>query len=258
MLKAGLKFYFKDYFVYFSYYLNEIIGSVIFPIVINGFFLISIVNSNTSTIYSKSNLFFYVIVSNATYVITNLDITGNISKDVKTFRLGRKLLYPIGYLQLTLFEAFVKVLIRIFTIYFPILVFTELFFDFELLTQNIFQYLFSLVTACTISVLISLLIGFMSFFLTEVWGINSIKNFIFYVLSGSLFPFDLLKKGLQNLVFFTPCPYVSYFPTKLLVDPNFTYDTQHYVISILWVIVLMFICKVLWKVGLEKYESCGV
>jgi hypothetical protein len=134
--------------------------------------------------YTNSGIILYVIISNLTYVVITMDVSREIAKDIKGNGLGQKLLLPKCYFILVIFKALAKMAVRIICVYIPI--FTVSIF--ALGTSNILACMLKaipfLLYACSISILISILIGLSAFYFTEIWGLKAFISFISYVLSG--------------------------------------------------------------------------
>ena len=118
---------FKQYISYPMYFIGEVFGSVFFPIIINCFFIISIISTSDVQIYSDSEMILYIIISNLTYVVTSIDVASEIAKDIKGNGLGKKLLLPRFYFLLIICKAFAKIIVRILCVYIPVFSISILF-----------------------------------------------------------------------------------------------------------------------------------
>jgi len=116
----------------------------------------------------------------------------------------------------------------------------------------------SILFSFTLNFLISAILGELSFWLTEVWGIAAIKNLVFVVFSGAMFPLDILPVNILSAFKFMPFSYMSYVPTKILFG-NYSFEEifHSYITASAWCLILFCIEKTIWKFGLRKYESCG-
>lgn len=247
----------KKYLTYFSYFIGEIIGTLLFLIVIHSFFWIHVIHSNKLQ-YSEKDFIIYLIVSNSTYLLSNIDLAKTMAIDIKTYRLGQSLLYPIQYLRKIITEAIASVSIRFLLIYLPVCIVLFLMYPQNFAFKRIAWYVLSLVMVVILNILCSMLIGVTAFYATEVWGLNAFKNFTFYALSGAFFPFDILSKEIQAIIYLTPFPYTGYFPAKIITDLSFSFSWQYLIVSLFWIFVISGILLLTWKRGLRKYESCGV
>ena len=120
MITSLLKNSFKQYVSYPLYFIGEVLGSVLFPIALNCFFIISIMSTTDIKAYTNSGIILYVIISNLTYVVITMDVSREIAKDIKGNGLGQKLLLPKCYFILVIFKALAKMAVRIICVYIPI------------------------------------------------------------------------------------------------------------------------------------------
>lgn len=257
MIVACLRYTFKKYFVYFSYYINELIGGVVFPLFFNILFWGEILKGN-SIGYDFKYITTYMIVSNITFYVTNIDISRVVSDDIKSYKLGKKMLYPVRYVKKILLETNLTTLFRVIIIYVPVCLGLFLFDRVNLEFFNLSCWIISMLIAIAINLLVSLLIGFCSFYMTEIWGLEAFKNLVFYAFSGTFIPFDILQNEIQKIVYMTPFPFVSYFPAKLLSDEKYNLFKGYFQVSFFWIGVLSILVFGMWKFGIKKYESCGV
>lgn len=258
MLISLIKNSLKQYAMYPIYFIGEVIGSIVFPIIINSFFIASMISSNNIQSYDNSSIIFYIIVSNLIYVVTSVNVTSDIAKDIKGNGLGIKILYPVSYLFLVICKAISSIVVRIICVYFPICLLVIPFFGNSGIVNNGVISTVFLIYSCTINVLISMIIGLLAFYFTEIWGIKSVFTFLSYVLSGALFPFDLLNEEFQRLLLLTPFPYMSYVPTKLITESNYSIDTFMMFVPLVYIVFFLIAIKCIWNSGLQRYQSCGV
>lgn len=109
-----------------------------------------------------------------------------------------------------------------------------------------------------INFIIQLLFGAMGFYSPDTWG----PRFIFFVLieatAGRLFPLDILPKWLEQTLYFTPFPYLSYVQTQLFLGR--LDSSQVWLFSgilITWIVFLAGICHWWWSNALKDYSAAG-
>ena len=76
--------------------------------------------------------------------------------------------------------------------------------------------------------------------------------------SGSLFPIDILPVLAQKIIMATPFPYMIFFPVEVylgkITGPALI---QGFLISFVWVAILLFAMKFVWDRGLKSYQALG-
>lgn len=133
----------------------------------------------------------------------------------------------------------------------------------DLFFQMNFLYLFltflSLVIAVFLFFCILFIVSAIPFWMPEAsWGGNFLLIIILEFLSGSLFPIDVLPTSLQNLLYWTPFPYLIFFPIQIYLGSlSFAAIFKGLVISGIWMFTLYYLMKSIWKRGLLAYQAFG-
>ncbi|HSW48437.1 MAG TPA: ABC-2 family transporter protein [Candidatus Saccharimonadales bacterium] len=112
--------------------------------------------------------------------------------------------------------------------------------------------------ALLINFFIGCLMGMIGFWSPEVWA----PRFIFFILTGFLagtaFPLDIFPIWFQNILQFSPFTYLLYFPLVIYLNKLTTSQLlSGFVISIIWLAILLFATKYIWSRGLKIYSSHG-
>lgn len=77
-------------------------------------------------------------------------------------------------------------------------------------------------------------------------------------LSGALFPLDILPVVVQNVLSFTPFPYLIFFPLQVYLGKiEGLAIAKGIFISLFWAVSLWFILKAIWNKGLKAYQAHG-
>lgn len=251
------EFSLKRIFMYRVYLVSEVIGGLLVPIIINLFLWRSLLSTN-EILYSFPEILRYITVSNLVMLFTQIHVEDELKIDVKTYRLGQKILHPVGYLTDLLYRQVSASLIKLVTVYLPLIVMILILTD-SIFQQNIVYIIVALGLGFTMNALFSFIIGCLSFWLTEIWGIAAIRNLLFGLFAGSLFPLDILSQSVQKVLLRTPFPYMAYIPTKLISDSSFDVSilTENLPIALGWTLLLSIIAIGAWKLGLKKYTSAG-
>ena len=256
MFKAVLKTQYKRYAMYRIYFLSDLAGGVVLPVLINILFWYGITETNVIA-YDFSNLIQYIIMANLILSLTSVNVEGKLTGHIRSYKLAQQLLLPVVYHRKLLMETVSEKLIRFVFIYLP-LVLVLLFVSSRI---NVFFFILTLPSiffSFMLNLLFSEIIGELSFWLTETWGISAIKNLVFSVFAGALFPLDLLPADILNVFRCLPFQYMSFVPAKIVfAEVSIPFIFESYFISAVWCLLLFGIERVIWFAGLKKYESCG-
>jgi len=91
-----------------------------------------------------------------------------------------------------------------------------------------------------------------------------VSTFIFilfafeYIASGHMFPLDILPRGLEQTLYFTPFPYQMYFPVSIYMGKAAGAELlRGLLIQTLWVILAYCLARFAWRRGIKKYSAVG-
>lgn len=249
----------KKLLMYRVYIISEIIGALIIPVILQFFLWRSILQTN-SIGYSLAEMMRYIVISNIILLFTQIHAEHEIESDIKTYKLGQKLLLPVRYFTGIAFRYISNGIARLVIIYLPVIIGISVFVGGKLQIYRLPYTLVALVAGFLLNGLFSVIIGLLSFWLTEIWGIAAIRNLLTGVLSGAMFPLDIMPERFHNIMLMTPFPYMSYFPSKLISDWSFDPNivNKGILISLAWVMVFSAVAFLLMRHGLKKYTSSGI
>jgi len=104
------------------------------------------------------------------------------------------------------------------------------------------------------------IISFIPFWWPEAaWGGHFLITVVaIEFLSGALFPLDILPQGIQNILSYTPFPYLIFFPLQVYLGKiSGVLLFKGILVSVFWAFVLLLLMNKLWKKGLRVYEGHG-
>ena len=116
-----------------------------------------------------------------------------------------------------------------------------------------------LVQAIIIYYLVTKIIVFVAFWVPEnTWGLMFTFLVFMEILSGMIFPLDVLPKWGIDLVRLTPFPYLIYYPITAFVGKLAVAESIRAVaISLVWLIISYHLVQVTWRSGLKSYSAYG-
>ncbi len=258
ILFGYFKYSIKKLLMYRVYLISELVGSLLVPILISYFLWKSLLETNQLG-YDLKGMMMYIVISNLILLFTQIHAEHELENDIKTYRLGQKLLRPINYLK-SVSYSHIFASVAVFTIlYLPIIVLSLFFLDVNIQMLQIGYFAITLIIGLLLNSLFSFIIGLLSFWLTEIWGVAAIRDLLTSLLSGAIFPLDILPTNIEKIMLMTPFPYMTYIPSKVITDPNFNVKTitSGLMISLAWVIGLTIITYLLVRNGFKKYTSNG-
>lgn len=206
-----------------------------------------------------SYAFVLIIVRAIVMSSRSVDVAGIISNG----ELSNYLLKPINFFKYWLTRDISS---KLLNITFSFLEITILFIILKpdiFIQTNLIQLLLfvaSLIIASFIFFSISMLTSFVPFWIPEIaWGAQFLVIVIFVeFLSGAFFPLDVFPEVLQNILKFTPFPYLVFIPIKTYLGTETIQTTLTSLsIGMIWTFILLIFTKKVWQKGLKAYEAVG-
>ncbi|TAK95855.1 hypothetical protein EPO05_03085 [Patescibacteria group bacterium] len=196
------------------------------------------------------------------FLTTSYGYENLIYKDIQSGKLSNFIVKPISYLRYITADSIGRVVIACSVIVLQAVVWIIFLHDkltVSLSVGTVLLLVAFLVLSYFIKFFLSVLIGVVGMWTTEVSGVSYLSNVIVKLLSGAYFPMDLLPAGFVAVSFWFPFVYIFFVPMQLLIGKiDLWQGVQGLGVMLLWLVILYLLIKVVWKVGLKKYESVGI
>lgn len=100
---------------------------------------------------------------------------------------------------------------------------------------------------------------FVSFWTPEnTWSLMFMFLVFYEILSGGIFPLDVLPQAMYQVLQWTPFPYMVYFPLAVLVGKiSLEQATRIFLQSVFWLFASILLVAVQWKKGMKVYQASG-
>jgi ABC-2 type transport system permease protein len=244
------------------------IVSSLFPIVIQVFLWYALyggsngINGGKSMYgYDFAQMMAYVAIAGTVSRFVGTGIEGIVNSDIHSGGLAVFLVKPVKYVQFRIFQTVgskftASVIFAVFTVF----VLSVLHFSvgFEIVLSDVLFFLITLTLAAVLNFYLFFQISLTAFWLTEVGALFGVVSVIVMVLSGGVFPISVFGDWYVNLSQYLPFMYTTYFPISVLTG---IFDTNKIItgiiMQVIWIAVLWFVSKIVWKTGLKKYVSVG-
>jgi ABC-2 type transport system permease protein len=213
--------------------------------------------------YSGSQMLTYVfLVLIVQSLILSAPSADNIGGEIGSGDLSNYLVKPISYLKYWFTrDLSSKFLNLIFATAEITLLWTflrpQINFSHDLLTWLLF--LISCFSALLIYYFLNVSTRFVAFWTPEsTWGVSFLVIVFTEVISGMIFPVDILPKIGQILLQFTPFPYLIFYPIAIFVGKIQGWQALRVLVqSFIWLFLLLRFSQILWRKGLRVYGSEG-
>lgn len=209
--------------------------------------------------FERKDLLSYFIVMSILWYFVGGTMNVRIGEEIKNGQLNLYLAKPIHPI---LQYAFIEQGWKIASLILILPVFLLIFFIFNLhlpitsLSQICFLCL-SLILGAIIFSLWDMIIGMSAFFIQNMRPINRLSSIFYSLLSGQFIPLALmpsLVSKLNNFFFFR---YTFAFPLEIIFMSDKIDIGKMFVVQIVWVVIIIFLFNIIYKLGLKRYEAVG-
>ena len=179
-------------------------------------------------------------------------------KEVVEGRLSPKLLQPLDpvwhHVASHLSERLARLPFALFLIALFFLLYPQAFWIPRL--GNFFLFGVALILAFVLRFLIQYTFALFAFWTERA---NAIENFwflFFLFFSGMIAPLEMFPPTLQEILFWTPFPYLIHFPASLLIGLPVNL-VQGFLVTLGWSVLFFILNRWLWRQGLKQYSGMG-
>lgn len=220
---------------------------------------------------SNQNLFGYSQTQMLTYVfmvlivqaiVTSSPSSDNIGSEIANGDLSNYLVKPIGYLKYWFTRDLSSKVLNLTFAFFEIFLLWLIFRPALIFPSNILS-LFEFLISCGLAIMTYYLMNacsrFMAFWTPEnTWGLGFVILVFMELLAGGIFPLNVLPPLIYSALQLTPFPYMVYFPIAIFNGKIIGFDALRILIqSGIWLAIMYWLCKLLWRKGLKSYQSYG-
>lgn len=240
--------------------------SCLFPILIQYFLWATIFagKSNAAILgYKLNEIIIYAIFA---ALLSKLVATGfeyDVSNDVKSGQLSKFIVQPIGYFQYRISSFLgekIPQIIIVTIILFSILVLLKFFLhiDIEITIARVLVFFLVVPFSIIMNFFIFYCLSVFSFWFLEVWGIFFTFTLLSSIASGGIFPLDMFGETINKLLNFLPFKYIVFFPINV-INGKLPWDeiVNGIQLQFAWIFALFLLSKLLWRKGMQRFESVG-
>ena len=124
--------------------------------------------------------------------------------------------------------------------------------------EAVLMFILGITLAFLIRFLISYIIGILAFWTEQATAFDEGYYVLATFLAGGFAPLELFPTAVRNFVEWTPFPYIVYYPAKMLTGQLPAFETARvFAVQLAWVLGLVVLRQVMWRVGLKKYGAVG-
>ncbi|MEK9167509.1 MAG: ABC-2 family transporter protein [Patescibacteria group bacterium] len=247
---------------YFTYPL-EMVAIVIRRAVDVGFFVlfwIAVAHSSNGTIDTREIISYILIARSITGITggTGLMFSGFINHLIRRGDINNYLIKPVSLIPYfySMFsgERAITAIVSLVTLVIGIAIGSA-----ALTPINFLLFLAYFVVGFFIITLCNVLVGIISFYVTDSAPLRWSIGHVFNVFSGAMIPLSLFPHVWQKILLLSPFPMAVYGSASVFAPSTLTFThLQMFIVGITWVIILWVVTNYLWKRALRSYDAIGI
>ena len=220
--------------------------------------------------YSRDNIVAYYLLTMITRAFSSMPgLAGGIARSIRDGSVKKYLIQPIDYIGFLLAS---RVAHKVVYYVVAIVPFAIVFFVcrgyFPAMPDalTVMAYLLSLVLSFLLGFFLEATLGMIGFWFLEVSSIIFAYMLLQYLLSGHMFPIDMLEEiptglaavSLADIVHWLPFQYTAYFPASIWLGKIKGWDLAlGLLVEVVWLVVMVLVCRFVWRRGTRRYSGFG-
>ena len=200
----------------------------------------------------------YLLLGSIFFAITDPVMAWFVSGDIKYGKITKWLMYPAKYINILFFIAIANCLYLSLTCLVGLIPVVLLFHQNINLSGNFWVFIPFILTSFVIRFSLQILTGFSAFWFIEGTGLTHLMQNAENFLSGSMFPLFILPFYF-NWLQFLPFAFTFYHPMQIYLGKYDNFQTfLVFLGGVSWCILLYFLARFVFKMGLKRNESVGL
>ena len=100
-------------------------------------------------------------------------------------------------------------------------------------------------------------LSLLAFWFERVSSFDRLLMIPYYFLAGLVAPLEVMPERVQEIVLWTPFPYMVWFPARLLCGGGGVAPARGFAVVGCWIVGLYLLNRILWRKGLKHYSAMG-
>lgn len=210
----------------------------------------------------RETMSYFLCLVIANYLISAFNEDYQIGEEIRGGTINQFITKPIDYYCYRLTIFFANRLVTAVVVAVPILACLPLLAEY--LPHGIDGWRWvavvpSIVLSAMIQFSIAYCFGLLAFWFLEIQSIIILSFAIETLLSGQVFPLDLMPKALFTISQWLPFYYQAYFPVAIVTGrvPDLAAAQHGILIQVGWVVLFVIGARILWHRGLRRHTAVG-
>jgi ABC-2 type transport system permease protein len=220
--------------------------------------------------YSRNDIVAYYLLTMVTRAFSSMPgLAGGIARSVRDGSIKKYLVQPVDYISFLLAARIAHKLVYYAVAILPfaaVFWICRSYFPPPPDAATVAVFLLSLVLSFLLGFFMEATLGMLGFWFLEVSSIIFAYMLVQYLLSGHMFPLDMLAgiptgiagMSLADLVRWLPFEYTAYFPSAVWLGKVRGAElARSLAIEAGWVVVMAVACRIAWWRGTRRYSAFG-
>ncbi|MCH8519806.1 MAG: ABC-2 family transporter protein [Nanoarchaeota archaeon] len=208
--------------------------------------------------FTFEEMLVYLLIGLLFSVVRSTQVSEEISEKIRSGDISIFLCRPVSFIKSIVFQSFGAKIINLSVFGFLLVAMT---FVLQLPTPPLtILMIFLLYAVCMIifDIFLYVMIGGLSFWFVEIWGIRASIEQVLWILSGRVLPLTLFPQIMQTILVFTPFLYLEFTFASLYLGKLTVFEALRAMgIFTLWITLMGVGTWYLYKKGFEKVSSFG-
>lgn len=211
--------------------------------------------------YTKEMMIAYIIYAKFLNIIIVPEFFFDIMDEIQNGTMTTYLSKPVNYILCWFFRALGKKTKNIVLSIIPMILIGTFYCRVIMDKFNFIffiAFIFVLILAYILYFLLFMIVALLSFWFYDISGWYYTITLSIELLAGVIIPISLFPFKIREILEYLPFKYLINFPINILIK-NVENDGLWLGIKIqfLWIFILLLVLKILWKMGIKRYEANG-
>jgi ABC-2 type transport system permease protein len=211
--------------------------------------------------YTFAHMMMYYVVASMVYQMVQPEV-GIVLRDIYDGTLTKYLFYPLNFFQFKFITHVAQMLIVALQLLVALLVYVAIFGVDALGSVTIGSFVRGIMVCFFSGYLFFIFAAFfevVGFWVETVWGLVLMLQFVTNLLGGKLLPLSVFPLWLQEVLAWTPFPYMVSFPTKVMLNQlSLREMIVSFLATLLWCLIIQGAARFLWQRGSYNYSGTGM
>lgn len=209
---------------------------------------------------SFMNMFDYLVINTIVLALVDSNAGNELAKRVQDGSVSIDLIRPVSLKYFLLAQDVGNNLFKTLFSVLPVCIVSIAIFGFTVPadTGSFFLFVFSIINGIIIIFHINYIFGLLAFWLNSTWFISWYTTALFRLFGGTLVPIWFYPRVLQNMSEFLPFKLITFAPIEIYIGRLSLRSSVFVVLTqFLWIIILIFIEKLVWHRAQNKLTIQG-